>query len=79
MIAYSSCMFVVTSIRMGRRYPFKGTMYLLLSSQPPVYAPRFRLRLGRKAADLRLSGKDDNIEFSGMNPSPAKPHQRLSL
>ncbi|OEH75265.1 hypothetical protein cyc_07910 [Cyclospora cayetanensis] len=35
-ISYSSTMFVVTSIRMGKRYPLKGTLYLLFSSQAPM-------------------------------------------
>ncbi|EPR60827.1 insulin-degrading enzyme [Toxoplasma gondii RUB] len=39
MIAYSSTMFFITTIRMGLRYPFKGTLYLLLSSEPPVDDP----------------------------------------
>lgn len=36
MISYSSTMFFITTIRMGLRYPFKGTLYLLLSSEPPM-------------------------------------------
>ncbi|PFH33973.1 insulin-degrading enzyme [Besnoitia besnoiti] len=39
MISYSSTMFFITTIRMGLRYPFKGTLYLLLSSEPPVDDP----------------------------------------
>ncbi|XP_026192643.1 uncharacterized protein LOC34623769 [Cyclospora cayetanensis] len=38
-ISYSSTMFVVTSIRMGKRYPLKGTLYLLFSSQAPIDDP----------------------------------------
>ncbi|PHJ20258.1 insulin-degrading enzyme [Cystoisospora suis] len=39
MISYSTTMFFITTIRMGLRYPFKGTLYLLLSSEPPIDDP----------------------------------------
>ncbi|CDJ44600.1 Conserved Plasmodium membrane protein, related [Eimeria tenella] len=35
-ISYSSTMFLITSIRMGKRYPFRGTLYLLFSSRAPM-------------------------------------------
>ena len=35
-ISYSTIMFIITSIRMGKRYPFKGTLYLLFSSRAPM-------------------------------------------
>ncbi|CDJ61508.1 Conserved Plasmodium membrane protein, related [Eimeria maxima] len=38
-ISYSTIMFIITSIRMGKRYPFKGTLYLLFSSRAPIDDP----------------------------------------